>query len=103
MPDFEVTTPDGQKLTVTAPDGATEKDVYDQVQKYVSAPKQRAVTPVQNSAPSTPSFASKAWQAVNTPLFNPSTDVPESVTRGMSIPGRIALGGAQALGELGKS
>lgn len=123
MPDYDVTTPDGQKLTVTAPEGATEKDVYEQAQKYVnSRPKTAGENQIGTQPASTgsvngsagqgvkrqvavqsPSAASRAWQAANTPLINPSTEVPESITRGMSTPGRVLLGGAQALGEFGKS
>ncbi len=43
MPDFQITSPQGQKYRVTAPEGATERDVLAKVQAHEQAAPQRGV------------------------------------------------------------
>jgi hypothetical protein len=99
MPDYEITSPDGKRFRVTAPDGATEQDVlaYAQSQFAQQAPAPPAQAPAQ-PAPQ-PAAVSQQPQQENT-WGNAIKNVGEAAAHfGTSITGGLA-GDVAGLGTM---
>lgn len=54
MPEFDITSPDGKKFRVTAPEGATQEEVLAYAQRQVAGRKQESVDPSEGGLPFRP-------------------------------------------------
>lgn len=86
MPDYEITSPDGKKFIVTAPDGATEDEVLAYAQNQFSSQSQV-------SADDVPVFADSQGRAAPVPEQAQYTNSPANQPRSFLDK---AIGGAEA-------
>src|SRR6266487_3092725 len=84
MPIFQLTSPEGQKYRITAPDGATEEDAFNQLQQHLG-------TPPPTAAPEEPSaLKSVVRKAVEYLAPNVAAKYPVGEKRPFELPPSIA-------------
>lgn len=95
MPDYEITSPDGKKFIVTAPDGATQDQVLEYAQSQFSQQKPAEISDIP-----------EAWDGVNrdNQIIKPNQPSPSFLERAKAVgEAGLAIGTGATTGLIGQA